>query len=68
MDIEIASVLNKRPIMKPFEEPKDIQDLPGGLIDKEYWSIMYKKKEGSVLKSYMFFLRVKHLYSTSVMN
>lgn len=68
MDIEIASVLNKRPIMKPFEEPKDIQDLPVGLIDKEYWSIVYKKKEGAVLKNCMFFLRDKHLYSTSTMN
>ncbi|CAI9303854.1 unnamed protein product [Lactuca saligna] len=54
--------------MKPFEEPKDIQDLPGGLIIKDYWSIMYKKKEGTVLKNCMFYLRDKHLYSTSVVN
>ncbi|CAI9285123.1 unnamed protein product [Lactuca saligna] len=68
MDIEIASVLNRRPIVKPFKEPEDIQDFPGGLIDKEYWSIMYKKKEDGDLKNRMFFLRDKHLYSTSIMN
>ncbi|CAI9288513.1 unnamed protein product [Lactuca saligna] len=51
-----------------FKEPKDIQDFPRGLIDKEYWSIVYKKNEDGVLKNHMFFLRNKHLYSTSTMN
>lgn len=56
MYIEIASVLNRKPIMKPFEELEDIHDLRVGLIDNEYWSIMYKKKEDGVLENHMFFL------------
>ncbi|CAI9294355.1 unnamed protein product [Lactuca saligna] len=67
-NIEIASILNNRPIMKPFEEPEDIQDLPSGVIDEEYRSIVYKKKEGGVLKNCKFFLRDKHSYSTNEMN
>ncbi|CAI9266200.1 unnamed protein product [Lactuca saligna] len=67
MDVEIASVSKKKLIMKPFEEPEDIQQFPEGLIENENWSIVYKK-EGGVLNNYTFFLRDKHLYSTCDVN
>lgn len=46
MNVEIASVLKRKPILKPFDQPQNIANLRGGLIDKEYWKIVYKKKGG----------------------
>lgn len=37
------------------------------MIDKEHWSIIYKKKEVGEIKNCIFFLRDKHLYPTSVL-
>lgn len=65
MDVKISSVLKKRPILKPLEQPKDIQKLKVGAIQKEHWSIVYKRKDGDVVQNYMFFLRDKHLYSSA---
>lgn len=67
MDVKITSILKKRPIVKPEEKPKDIQHLKIGIIRKEHWSIVYKRKEGEVVQNCMFFLRDKHLYSSSTL-
>ncbi|CAI9287246.1 unnamed protein product [Lactuca saligna] len=67
MDVEIASILKRKLILKPFDQPQNIENIRGGLIDKEYWSIVYKK-EGEEIKNCMFFLRDKHLYPTSALN
>lgn len=68
MDVEIASVLKKRPIMKSSDQPNDIQYLKGGIIGREHWSIVYKMKEGAEIKNCVFVLRDKRLYSTSSLN
>lgn len=67
MDIEIASVLKKKPILKVEEQAKDIQHLQTIIIQKGHYSIVYNKKEGEVVHKCMFFLRDKHLYSSSAM-
>lgn len=56
IDVEIVSVLKKRPIMMPKEEPKDIKKLKVGIIRKEHWSIVSKRKDGDVVQNSMFFL------------
>ena len=48
MDVEIKSVLKKRLILMPEEQPKDVQKLKVGIIIKEHWSIVYNRKEGEV--------------------
>lgn len=67
MDVEIASVLKKRPILKLEEQPKDVQKLKVGLIRKEHWSVVYNRKEREVVHKSMFFLRDKHLHSTATL-
>ena len=56
MDVEIASVLKKRPILKPEEEPKDIQQLKAWIIWMKHWSIFCKRKEGDEIQNCMFTL------------
>ena len=56
MDVKITLVLKKRPIMMPKEEPKDIKKLKVGIIRKEHWSIVSKRKDGDVVQNSMFFL------------
>ncbi|CAI9294642.1 unnamed protein product [Lactuca saligna] len=68
MDVETALVLKRKPILKPFDQPQNIENLKGGFVDKEYWSIVYKNKEGQEIKNSMFFLRDKNLYPTSYLN
>ena len=65
MDVEIASVLKKRPILKPEEDPKDLQKLKVGKIQKEHWSVVYNRREGQNVQKIMCFLRDKHLYSST---
>ncbi|CAI9301882.1 unnamed protein product [Lactuca saligna] len=45
MDVKISSVQKKRPILKPYEQPEDIQHLKAGVIQKKHWSIVYKRKK-----------------------
>ncbi|CAI9286310.1 unnamed protein product [Lactuca saligna] len=68
MDIEIASVLNRKPIMKPFPHPKKQDQFQFGFIDNELWGIACKMKEKEEVKHYMVFIRDKHLYSTFILN
>ena len=49
MDVETASIMKKRPILKPDEQTDDIQHLKAGVIRKKDRSIVYKKKEGEVI-------------------
>ena len=63
MDVEITSVLKRRPTLTPAEHPQNIEKLKGGSINKEHRSIVYKRNKGELIKNCMFFLRNKHLYS-----
>ncbi|CAI9286003.1 unnamed protein product [Lactuca saligna] len=38
IDVQISSVLKRKPILKTFDQPQNIENLRGGLIDKQYWS------------------------------
>ncbi|CAI9290395.1 unnamed protein product [Lactuca saligna] len=67
MDVKIAYVLKKRPIVKPKEQPKCIQFLKTGIIRNKHWSIVYKRKEEEVVQNFIFFFRYKHLYSSSAL-
>ncbi|CAI9296083.1 unnamed protein product [Lactuca saligna] len=67
IDVEITSILKKMPILKPEEQPKDVQHLKTGIIQKKHWRIVYKRKEGEVVQNCMFFLMDKHLYSSSAL-
>ncbi|CAI9279837.1 unnamed protein product [Lactuca saligna] len=44
MDVEIASVLKKRPILKSFNQSENIQHLKGCLIGEKHWIIIYTMK------------------------
>ncbi|CAI9271898.1 unnamed protein product [Lactuca saligna] len=55
MDVEIAGVLNNRPILKPNEQPEDIEYLKARSIRKKHWNIVYKRKKGEVVQNNMFF-------------
>lgn len=45
MDVEIASVLKRKPTLTLVDQPQNIEDLKGGLINKKHQSIVYKRKE-----------------------
>ncbi|CAI9270783.1 unnamed protein product [Lactuca saligna] len=68
MIVEITSVLKKRPVLKPEEEPKNLYKLKLAKTQKENWFVVYKQKEGQEVLRNMFFLRFKHLYSTTALN
>lgn len=68
MDIEITSVLRKKPIVNPKPEPKDFRKLKLGKINNENWNSVYQQREAKMFKKNMFFLLDKHLYSTSALN
>ncbi|CAI9295671.1 unnamed protein product [Lactuca saligna] len=67
LDVEIASVLKKRPILKPKEQPKDIQKMGVGIIQKEHCIIVYNRKQGEAIQKSIFFLQDKHLYFTAAL-
>ena len=68
MDVEIAFVLNKRPILKPEPEPKELHKFNLGKIRKDNWCVVYQRKENQKFMRNMFFLRDKHLYSNASLN
>lgn len=61
-------MLKRKPILKSFDQPDNIENLKVGSIDKERWSIVYKAKENEVVTNCMFFLKDEHLYSTTALN
>lgn len=67
INVEIASVLKRKPILTPSDQPQNIENIKGGLINKKHWSIVYKREEGEVIKNSMFFLKDKHLYSKNAL-
>ncbi|CAI9294696.1 unnamed protein product [Lactuca saligna] len=66
-DVEITYVLKRKPTLTSAEQPQNIEKMKGGSINKEHWSIVYKRKEGEVIKNRMLFLRNKHVYSTNAL-
>lgn len=45
MNIEIAAVLKRKPIMNPFPPPDNLDKFKVGFIEKELWGVAYKSKE-----------------------
>ncbi|CAI9272161.1 unnamed protein product [Lactuca saligna] len=68
MDMEIALVLKKRPIVKHEEETTDFQKRRLGKIKKENWSVVYQRKDGDKVQKSMFFFLDKHLYSIAALS
>ncbi|CAI9284265.1 unnamed protein product [Lactuca saligna] len=66
MDVEIATVLRKKPTVHPKETLKDLEKMKLGRIRKDDWSVAFQILE----RAYSDFHRVcvfvpnKHLYST----
>lgn len=67
MDVEIAVVLKKRPILKPSTQPEDILNLKPCIIRKKHCNLVYKRNEGEGIQNCIFFFRDKHLYSTAAL-
>ena len=68
MYVEIASVLKKRPIVKPEEETTGFQKRRLGKIKKAGWSVVYQRKDGDNVHKSLFALLDKHLYSIAALN
>ncbi|CAI9259336.1 unnamed protein product [Lactuca saligna] len=68
MDVEIADVLKKKPIVNLKPEPRDFQKLKLGKINKENQNVVYQRREGEKVVKSMFFLLEKHLYHTTTLN
>lgn len=68
MDVEIASVLKKKPVLKPEEEPKDLHKMKLGKLQIENWSVVYQRKNDQEVQRSKFFLLDKHLHSTTTLN
>lgn len=45
MDVEIENVLTKKLILKPMEQPEDLENFKVGFIQKEPWGVVYKTFE-----------------------
>ena len=68
MDVEIAFVLKKKPILKPKGESKDLHKLKLGKILKDNWSVVYRRKNDQMVQRCMLFLLDKNLHLTSALN
>lgn len=68
IDVEIASVLQKKPVAKRDEYTKDLSKKKSGKIKKANCSMVYQQRDGSKFQKCMFILKDKHLYSTVPLN
>ncbi|CAI9281048.1 unnamed protein product [Lactuca saligna] len=70
MDVEIATILQKKPTFEPKESPNDVTKMSLGKIEKDNLSVTFQQSanEGSNFKKFLFSLSDKHLYSTSCLN
>ncbi|CAI9293582.1 unnamed protein product [Lactuca saligna] len=68
MDIEIASVLRRKPILKPLPPQANLEKFKSSFIEKDHWGVTYKMKENEIVLHCMMFLIDKHLFSTSTLN
>ncbi|CAI9273082.1 unnamed protein product [Lactuca saligna] len=65
MDVDITTVLKRKPTTIPKEAPKDFEKLKPGKIYKEGWFVVYQLRErikADFRKSY-FYLEDTHLYN-----
>lgn len=67
MDIEISSVLNKRPIVKHMEPQENIDSLKAGFTENKNWGVVIKV-ENEFPKKCVFYFMDKHLYSSVALN
>lgn len=54
MDVEIENVLTKKLILKPMEQPEDLENLNVGFTQKETWDVVYKTSENREMCCMMF--------------
>jgi len=62
LDVEIASMLHSKPLVKPEKEPSGVSRMKLGVINKKHWSVVYKKQVGDKVSKSMFYIKDKHLY------
>ena len=67
MDVEIAKILRRKPSVLPKQAPEDLEKMKLGKIYKEGWYMVFPAREQIVSEYHKacFFLKDKHLYSTS---
>ncbi|CAI9270576.1 unnamed protein product [Lactuca saligna] len=67
IDVEIASIMNRKPIVLPKEPRKDLDTMKLGRIRKKDWSVAFQIREKTDAKFHRFFfyLSEKQLYSSS---
>lgn len=69
LDVEIANKLNRKPIVKPLDQPEVFENREIGFIEKESWGIFYQATYNVVDRYCMLYLRDKHFYpSTTLIN
>lgn len=68
LDVEIASVLKKKPVVILKEDTTEFEKRKLGKIKKAYWSVVYQRRECDKVKKSLLFLLDKHLYSTIALN
>ena len=61
MDQEVASVLRKKPTVKPTTKPGDVNKMTLGQIDPAHLTMMFTRAKG---QRFLFALVDKHLFST----
>lgn len=67
MDVEIATVLNKKPYVLPHEPPKGLYTMKLGRIQRKDWSVAFsdKGKPDANYHRVVFYFTEKDLYSSS---
>ncbi|CAI9296751.1 unnamed protein product [Lactuca saligna] len=68
MDIEVAAVIKKKPVVKPEPELKDFRKVKLGKINIENWNVLYQRRDGEKVVKIIFFLLDKNLYPTAALN
>ncbi|CAI9304447.1 unnamed protein product [Lactuca saligna] len=70
MDVDITTVLRRKPNVLPKESPKDIKKMKLEMIEKENWSVMFQQsaKDDSNVQKCFFSHPDKYIYSTSCLN
>lgn len=62
MDVEVASLLQKNTIVRPCNQPDNIEHMRDSSIQRKPWGVVYKTHENIVVKNCMEFLQDEHCY------
>lgn len=68
MDVEVLKRMKKNYIVKPQDQPKGLEELREGLIQKKHWRIAYKVLEKGKVQNEMWYLDDKQCYTSDCLN